>query len=251
MKVFNFSLGLFLMFCAGVTLYGMTAAIPLFLQGLMGYTSLQSGIAMIPRGLGALIAMPLAGALVSRVQGRYLVAGGFLAFGAASLVLSRLSLDLTPGLLFWPLFFSGVSIAFMFVPLNTLALGAFRPEQIGNASGIFNLMRNVGGSVGISLVTTLVARSAQAQQVALAARLTPYDAATRSGLQSAASALAAAGQASAPQKALGLMYRSLLGQSELLAFLNSFRWFALLCVLCIAGALFFKKSQARGPVAVH
>jgi DHA2 family multidrug resistance protein len=251
MKTFNFSLGLFLMFCAGVTLYGMTAAIPLFLQGLMGYTSLQSGIAMIPRGLGALIAMPLAGALVSRVQGRTLVAGGFLAFGAASLVLSRLSLDLTPGLLFWPLFFSGVSIAFMFVPLNTLALGAFKPEQIGNASGIFNLMRNVGGSVGISLVTTFVARNAQAQQVFLAARLTPYDAVARSGLQSAASALAAAGQASASQKALGVMYRALLGQSELLAFLNNFRWFALMCVLCIASALFFKKSQARGPVAVH
>jgi len=251
MKTYNFSLGLFLMFFAGVTLYGMTAAIPLFLQGLMGYTSLQSGLAMIPRGLGALIAMPIAGALVSRVQGRYLVAGGFLAFGAASLVLSRLSLDLTPGLLFWPLFFSGVSIAFMFVPLNTLALGAFRPEQIGNASGIFNLMRNVGGSVGISLVTTFVARSAQAQQVLLAARLTPYDTVTRSGLRSAASALAAAGQASAPQKALGVMYRALLGQSELLAFLDTFRWFALMCILCIASALLFKKSQARGPVAVH
>jgi DHA2 family multidrug resistance protein len=251
LKVYNFSLGLFLMFCAGVTLYGMTAAIPLFLQGLMGYTALQSGLAMIPRGLGALVAMPLAGALVSRVQGRYLVAGGFLAFGASSFVLSRLSLDLTVGVLFWPLFFSGVSIGFMFVPLNTLALGAFRAEQIGNASGIFNLMRNVGGSAGISLVTTYVARSAQAQQVALAARLTPYDAPFRSGLQSATSALAAAGQTEAPQKALGLMYRALIGQSQLLAFLNNFRWFALMCVLCIASALFFRKSQARGPVAVH
>ena len=251
MKVFNFSLGLFLMFCAGVTLYGMTAAIPLFLQSLMGYTALQSGLSMIPRGLGALVAMPLAGALVSRVQGRYLVASGFFAFGAASYALSLLSLDFTPGLLFWPLFFSGISIGFMFVPLNTLALGAFRPEQIGNASGIFNLMRNVGGSVGISLVTTLVARSAQAQQVVLAARLTPYNAATRSGLQSATSALVAAGEASAPQKALGLMYRALLGQSELLAFLANFRWFALMCVLCIACALFFRKSQARGPISVH
>jgi DHA2 family multidrug resistance protein len=251
MKSYNFSLGLCLMFCAGVTLYGMTAAIPLFLQGLMGYTSLQSGIAMIPRGLGALIAMPLAGALVSRVQGRYLVAGGFLAFGAASFVLSRLSLDLAPGLLFWPLFISGVSIAFMFVPLNTLALGAFRPEQIGNASGIFNLMRNVGGSVGISFVTTFVARSAQARQVFLAARLTPYDAAARSGLQSAAYALRAAGRSPAPRDALGVMYRALLGQSELLAFLDNFRWFALMCVFCIAGALLLRKSRARGPVAVH
>ena len=242
MKTYNFSLGLFLMLCAGVTLYGLTAAIPLFLQGLMGYTALQSGLAMIPRGLGALVAMPLAGALVSRVQGRYLVAGGFTAFGLSSFALSRLSLDLTPGLLFIPLFFSGVSIGFMFVPLNTLALGAFKAEQIGNASGIFNLMRNVGGSLGISLVTTLVARSAQAHQVLLAADLTPYDAAVRSSLASS----------TVPQRtALGLMYRALVGQSNLLAFLDDFRWFALLCVLCVAGALLFKKSRARGPIAVH
>jgi MFS transporter, DHA2 family, multidrug resistance protein len=249
MKIYNFSLGLFLMFCAGVTLYGLTAAIPLFLQGLMGYTSLQSGLAMIPRGLGALIAMPLAGALVSRVQGRYLVAGGFMAFGLASFALSRLSLDLTPGLLAVPLFFSGVAIGFMFVPLNTLALGAFKAEQIGNASGIFNLMRNVGGSLGISLVTTLVARSAQAQQVFLAARLTPYDAAVRSMLASAAAA--SASPAAAQQTALGRMYQELVGQSNLLAYLENFRWFALLCVLCLAVALLLRKSQARGPVAAH
>jgi DHA2 family multidrug resistance protein len=242
MRVYNFSLGLFLMFCAGVTLYGLTAAIPLFLQELMGYTSLQSGLAMIPRGLGALVAMPLAGALVGRVQGRYLAAGGFMAFGLASLALSRLSPDLTPALLFVPLFFSGVSIGFMFVPLNTLGLGSFKAEQIGNASGIFNLMRNVGGSFGISLVTTLVARSAQAHQVILAAHLTPYDAAVRASL----------GSGAAPQQtALGQMYRALLGQSSLLAFLDNFRWFALLGVFCVAGALLLKKSKARGPVAAH
>ena len=154
MKNYNFSLGVGLMFFAGITLYSLTAIVPLFLQSLMGYTALQSGLAMIPRGIGALIAMPLAGRLVGKIQGRYLVAGGFLSFGAATYALAQLSLDLTPWILFWPLFFSGVSIAFMFVPLNTLALGSLRPEQMGNASGIFNLMRNVGGSVGISLVTT-------------------------------------------------------------------------------------------------
>ena len=129
-------LGLVLMFFAGVTLYSMTAIIPMFLQSLMGYTSLQSGYAMIPRGVGAVIAMPIAGKLVGRFQGRYLAAGGFLSFGAASYVLAKLSINLPPWILFWPLFFSGVSIAFMFVPLNTLALGALKPEQIGNASGI-------------------------------------------------------------------------------------------------------------------
>jgi DHA2 family multidrug resistance protein len=237
MKVYNFSLGLILMFFAGVTLYGLTAAIPLFLQGPMGYTSLRSGLTMIPRGLGALIAMPLAGALVARIQGRYLVAGGFLAFAAAAFALSRLSLDLTPGLLFVPLVLSGVSIAFMFVPLNTIALGAFKPEMIGNAAGIFNLMRNVGGSVGISAVTTLVARSAQAHQAVLAAHLTPYDAAVRSRLASPGG--------------LGRMYQALQSQATLLAFLQNFQSFALLSVACVAGAILLKKSQPRRAVAAH
>ncbi len=252
LKNYNFSLGLGLMFFAGVTLYGLTAIIPLFLESLMGYTALQSGYAMIPRGLGAVIAMPLAGKLVSKIQGRYLVAGGFLSFGAAALALSYISLDLSPWILFWPLFFSGVSIAFMFVPLNTLALGALKPEQMGNASGIFNLMRNVGGSVGISLVTTLVARFAQAHQTTLAAHLTPYDSAYQARLQTLTNALAVHGDAvTAQQQALGSVYHTLVTQANLLAYLDNFRCFALLCFVCIIGALFLKKAKVRGPIAAH
>jgi DHA2 family multidrug resistance protein len=253
LKNFNFSLGSVLMFFAGVTLYSLTAIIPLFLQTLMGYTALQSGLAMIPRGIGALIAMPLAGRLVGKVQGRYLVAGGFLSFGLGTYVLAHLSLDLTPLVLFWPLFFSGVSIAFMFVPLNTLALGALKPEQIGNASGIFNLMRNVGGSVGISMVTTLVARTAQVHQTMLVADLTPYDTAYRSSLQSATSAFAARGDGlfTAHQQAVGSLYHTLLTQANLLAYLDNFRWFTLLCFACLAAALLFKHVKVHGPVAAH
>src|SRR5690348_2909797 len=253
LKNYNFSLGSALMFFAGVTLYSLTAIIPLFLQTLMGYTALTSGLAMIPRGLGALVAMPLAGRLVGRIQGRYLVAGGFLSFGLGTWALAQLSLNLTPWILFWPLFFSGVSIAFMFVPLNTLALGALKPEQIGNASGIFNLMRNVGGSVGISLVTTLVARLAQAHQSTLVADLTPYDNGFQSSLHSMAAALAARGDAlvTARQQAVGSLYHTVLTQANLLAYLDTFHWFTLLCFACLVGALLLKKVKVHGPVAAH
>ena len=155
--------------------------------------------------------------------------------------------------MFWPLFFSGVSIAFMFVPLNTLALGALKPEQIGNASGIFNLMRNVGGSVGISLVTTLVARLAQAHQTRLVADLTPYDTGYQSSLQSMTTALAARGDAlvTAQQQAVGSLYHTLLSQANLLAYLDNFRWFTLLCFACLVGALLLKNVKVHGPVAAH
>jgi DHA2 family multidrug resistance protein len=202
--------------------------------------------------LGALIAMPLAGKLVSKIQGRYLVAFGFLSFGASAIILSHLSLDLTPWVLFWPLFFSGVSIGFMFVPLNTLALGALKPEQIGNASGIFNLMRNVGGSVGISLVTTLVVRRAQTHQTHLVAHLTPYDAAYQSTLQTLTTNFAAHGDVvAAHQQALGSIYQTLLTQANLLAYLDNFRLFGALCVVCLGAALFLKKVKVHGPVAAH
>ncbi|HTX20314.1 MAG TPA: DHA2 family efflux MFS transporter permease subunit [Candidatus Aquilonibacter sp.] len=253
LKNYNFSLGSVLMFFAGVTLYSLTAVIPLFLESLMGYTALESGLAMIPRGLGALIAMPLAGRLVGKIQGRYLVAGGFLSFGAASYALAQLSLNLTPWILFWPLFFSGVAIAFMFVPLNTIALGALKPDQIGNASGIFNLMRNVGGSVGISMVTTLVARFAQFHQTNLVASLTPYDTTYQSGLQTMTTALSAHGEglAVARQQAVGSMYHTLLTQANLLSYLDNFRLFALLCFACLVGALLLKNVKVHGPVSAH
>ena len=252
LKTYNFSLGLALIFFAGVTLYSLTAIMPMLLQSLMGYTSLQSGYAMIPRGLGAVLAMPIAGKLVGKVQGRYLAAGGFLSFGAAAFFLARISLDLSPWVLFWPLFLSGVSIAFMFVPLNTIALGSLKPEQIGNASGIFNLMRNVGGSVGIALVTTLLARGAQAHQTILAARLTPYDASYRSTLESLTTAFAAHGDpVTASQQALASMYHTLFSQANLLAYLDGFRLFALLCFVCIGGALLLKNVEVHAPIAAH
>ena len=252
LKNYNFSLGAVLMFFSGVTLYSLTAIIPLFLQTLMGYTALQSGITMIPRGIGALIAMPIAGRLVGRFQGRYLAALGFLVFGAAAFALTRLSLNLTPGTLFWPLFLTGVSIAFMFVPLNTLALGALKPEEIGNASGIFNLMRNVGGSVGISLATTITARREQLHQTTLTAHLTPYDTAYQSSLHSLAHVFGTqAGAATAQQQATASLYHSLVTQANLLAYLDSFRLFGVLCLACVAAALLLKKAKNHGPVLAH
>ena len=137
----------------------------------------------------------------------------------------------------------------MFVPLNTLALGALKPEQIGNASGIFNLMRNVGGSVGISMVTTLVARMAQAHQTTLVADLTPYDTGYQSSLQSMTTAFAARGDAlvTAHQQAVGSLYHTLLTQANLLAYLDNFRWFTLLCFACLGGSAVVQKSESSRP----
>jgi DHA2 family multidrug resistance protein len=244
----NFTLGMLLMFLAGVALYGTTVIIPLFLQSLMGYNSLLSGYSMVPRGLGAMVAMPLAGRLVNRVPGRYLVAAGFLIYGMASISLSGISLEVSPGVLFWPVFFTGMGIGFIFVPLNTLTFSALAPEAMGNASGIFNLMRNLGGSMGIAMVTTLIARRAQEHQTILAAHLTPYDPEFQAHLQVMTSTLSAQSDAvTGSQQALGTVYGSLLSQANLLSYLDNFRFFAVISFACLLGTFLFKHVKAQRP----
>ena len=252
LKSYNFSVGMPLMFCLGITMYGLTALLPLLMQTLMGYTALTSGLAMIPRGFGALVGMPLAGRLVNKVPGRCLVAGGFLTFGFSALWLSRMTLDVSPFMLVWPLFFSGVSIAFLFVPLNTLALGSVKPEQMNNASGMFNLMRNMGGSVGISLVTTLVERRAQVHQAFLAGDINSYSGVFQGKFASLSAMFAQQnGSFTGSQQALGAMGKLVGRQAGMLAYLDTFNFFAALCVLCVVGALFMKNIKVSGPVMAH
>ena len=137
----------------------------------------------------------------------------------------------------------------MIVPLNTQSLGSLKPEEIGNGSGIFNLMRNVGGSVGISLVTTLAERAALRHQVFLAGHTTPYDPAYRSTLHALSSEYAMdSGVFEGHHQALGALYNTLISQATLLAYLEDFVVFALGGIVCIAAALLMKKSASRGPV---
>jgi MFS transporter, DHA2 family, multidrug resistance protein len=254
LKNYNFALSLFLMFFTGLALYSQTAVIPLFLQSLLGYTALLSGLAMIPRGLGALIAMPLVGQLVGKVRGSYLVAAGFLAFSGSAFWIARFfSLDISPAVMFWPLFLSGVAISFVFVPLNTMAFGTLKPDQIGNASGIFNLMRNVGGSVGISFVTTLAARRAQFHQAVLAGDLSPYDASYQANFRTLSATFAGKTDGvTAQQQATDSMYQTLVTQSSLLAYLDYFELFMCICLVCVIVALCLKKVKPSGqPIPMH
>jgi DHA2 family multidrug resistance protein len=151
------------------------------------------------------------------------------------------------------LFLTGASIAFMLVPLNTMALGALKPEQMGNASGIFNLMRNVGGSVGISLVTTFAVRRAQYHQNNLVSDLTPYDPAYQSSVQTLANSFAAHGNTAvtAQQQATGAMYHNLVTQANYLGNLDNFHLLALMCAVCLVGALLLKNVKVTKPVAAH
>jgi len=248
----NFTVGTVLAFVVGVVSYSPLTLLPLFLQNLMGYTALQSGFAQSPRGLGALVMMPLVGQLVSRVDSRKLIIAGTILSGVAAFAMSNIDLEVSKSSFVVANLIQGAGLTLTFVPLATTAMGLLRKDEMGNAAGLFNLMRNLGGSVGISMVTTMVARGAQAHQATLVTHLTPLDPPFQSRLQTMGATLAE--QVTAAQAQLmapGAIYKSLLQQANLLAYVDDFRWLALLCFLSIAVVLCFKKVSVKGAVSVH
>jgi DHA2 family multidrug resistance protein len=248
----NFAVGTVLISIAAVLAYGPMTLLPLFLQGLMGYSSLQGGLAQAPRGLGSLIAMPMVGLMINHFDNRKLIGGGFLLSGVATLMLGGLNLEFAPNDLFWANFLQGVGLSFCMVPLMTVSLGMLKKEQMGNATGIFALARNLAASIGIALVTTVVTRAAQTHQATLVTHVTPYDLAYQYTVQAAQGALAPqVGAIQAQTLAGGTIYKSLVQQSSMLAFIDDFRWLALMCFVAIPLALLLKRVIAKGLATAH
>jgi DHA2 family multidrug resistance protein len=249
----NFTVGTSLMIVMGIVLYGTIALLPLFLQTLMGYSAVSSGMAVSPRGFGAITSMLIVGRLINRVRGRYLVMFGFSVLAYSIYLLSKINLDISISSIIWPNIVSGFAMGFIFVPLTTMALGTLSNEQMGNASGVFNLMRNTGGSVGIATVTTLLARGMQTHQAALVSHLTPYDPVFQERLKQIAGGVAArGGSAVASQQAYAGIYGTLVRQATLLSYIDVFRVLSFLCLLCVPAALLFKRVRKKaGAVPMH
>jgi len=250
----NFAAGVALITVVGFVLYATVALLPLFLQTLLNYPALQSGYATSPRGLGAIVGMLVAGRLVGRVDTRWLIATGFGLLALSVHLLGNLTLDVTIASVGWPQVLSGLALGFIFVPLSTTSLGTLPKQEIGNATGIYNLMRNVGGSMGISVVTTLLARRAQAHQVFLAQHVSPYDAEAAQRLREMESLLAPrVGAQAAPQAAQAALYAMVVRQAMLLAFVDNFRLMAVLVLCCVPLVWVLRRASpsTTEPVAAH
>src|SRR6185295_13713760 len=167
----------------------------------------QAGFAMAPRGIGSFLGMPRIGFLIAKVDSRRLVAGGLLAGGLTLIWLGHLNLNAGYWDIFWPQFFQGLALSMVFVPLTTISMDPIPKERMGNATSIFNLMRNIGGSVGVAVATTLLARRQQQHGAALSSHLSFYDPATRERLAGMAAAFVRAGSdpATASRRALAAL----------------------------------------------
>src|SRR3989441_5736662 len=172
----TYATGVFLMTTLGFVLYGSLVLLPLFLQTVLGYPAIQAGIAMAPRGLGSFIAMPIVGFLTAKVDPRKLLCIG-LGGGAITLfMLGSLNLQVGYWDIFWPQFFQGLTMGLIFVPLTTVTMSLIKKEEMGNATSLFNLMRNLGGSVGIAVIATTLSRTTQTQFNILGSHVSGFDA---------------------------------------------------------------------------
>ncbi|WP_259069962.1 DHA2 family efflux MFS transporter permease subunit [Mucilaginibacter sp. X4EP1] len=157
MKNRSFSAGMFTSFVLGVGLYGSTFVFPVFCQNLLGFTAQQTGEVLFPGGMFTVVMMPLIGIMLNRgVPAQFMATAGMILFFVFSAMLSHSTLATGTGDFFWPLAIRGIGLALLFVPLTTLAIGGLKGHEIGQGTGLNNMMRQLGGSFGIAGLTTLI-----------------------------------------------------------------------------------------------
>jgi MFS transporter, DHA2 family, multidrug resistance protein len=234
----------------GMALYSLITLQPLFLQSLLGYDALNAGWTIMPRGIGLFAALFLVGALVERMDQRVLVGFGFVCVGFSSLLLSRMNLQVAMLNIVPANILNGFGSGFIFVPLMTLAVGTLRNEQIGNATGVQNLVRNIGGSIGLSFVATMLVRASQAHQALMVGHLSPLNPQYQLRLDAAQSVMASHfSPADALERAQAFIYHALLRQASYWSFVDIFYLVAWLCGVCILGVLFFEKPRTAHAAA--
>jgi len=253
----TFAAANFLMFMLGFALLGSTLMLPLFMQTLLGYTAERSGLALMPGGFAIMLCMPIVGLLLSRHSPRWLLFFGLsmLSFSLFHMTNFDLSVDFRTVII--ARVFQAIGLAFLFVPINTAAYSTLPREKNNAASGLMNLARNIGGSVGISFVTTMLARRAQVHQVRLSEHLSPANPQFRSALQGVTNlylgggAGAGSGPGTAQQHAYAMIQANVIQQSTMLAYIDNF-WLLGAVIFCLIPFVFLiKKSKPGGGMAVH
>jgi DHA2 family multidrug resistance protein len=250
----SFAVANAMMLMLGVALFGSTVLLPQYLQVLMGYSAQQSGMALSPGGLVVIALLPLVGVLVSKVDTRLLVAFGFAVLSGSMFYMSRtinLQMDFATAVELRAL--QSVGMAFLFVPIQTIAYAGVPPQKNNQVSGIMNLSRNMGGDIGIAFVTTLIGIRAQAHQANLASHATAYDPAYEVRLHSIAHSLEHVGSTSfeAARQATGAMYRQLVQQATQLAYLDAFATLAAATALMVPLVWLTTRSRRAAAPAGH
>jgi DHA2 family multidrug resistance protein len=246
----TYSAGVFLMTTLGFVLYGSTVLLPIMLQTLLGYPSMEAGIAMAPRGVGSLIGMPMVGMLVGKIDARKMVGFGLFTGAMTLFWLGELNLNAGYWDIFWPQFFQGLGLSAVFVPLTTISMDPIPRERMGNATSLFNLMRNLGGSIGIAVTGTMLARQQQAYVNVLGANVDAYSPQTQRAFDAARAGFLAAGSdvTTATQRAYAALFGTVQQQAAMVSFVLLFRILGVMFLLLLPLILIMRRPRG-GPVA--
>jgi DHA2 family multidrug resistance protein len=251
----NFTFAAVGVFFAFAVLYGSTVLLPQMLQTLMGYTAFQAGLVMSPAGIATMLEMPIIGILLSRgVDARWLIATGLGVVAFAAFWMSGLNLDVAPSQLVWPRVVQTMGAGLLWVPINTAAYAYIAKDQVNNASGLFNLIRNEGSSVGVALSTTLLQRRAQFHQFRLAEHVSPLNRETTSWLGQMTNAARAGGAdpVLAQRQGLGMLYGMVQREAMAMSYLDLFWLFGVLSLAVIPLVFLMKRAVAQGGgMAAH
>ncbi|HYW48736.1 MAG TPA: DHA2 family efflux MFS transporter permease subunit [Bryobacteraceae bacterium] len=245
----TYAAGVFLMTIVGFVLYGSLLLLPIFLQTLLGYPALDAGFAMAPRGLGSFLMMPIVGTVLGRFDPRKVLGAGLVGAAWTLYALSKLNLNAGYWDIFWPQFIQGATLAMLFVPLTTTTMDPIPREEMGNATSMFNLMRNIGGSVGIASATTYLFRRQQFQTHVLGADVTASNPQTQVYLRGLESVMKAHGAdpVTAQHQAYGMIWGMVQRHAAMGAFVDTFRAMAVVFLLVLPLLLLMKRPQHHGP----
>jgi DHA2 family multidrug resistance protein len=250
----SFAIGTFLMTAVGFVLYGSTVLYPLMMQELLGYTATHAGVTNFPRGMASFFFMPMVGILVGKVDARKLLAGGLLLTAAAMFRVSFFNLNVGFWDFAWPLVLQGVGLGLIFVPLTTVSNDEVPKERIGNATSIFNLMRNIGASVGISSVETLQFRHMQAHINYLGQHVNESSAPTQQVLAGLRQTFMLKGvdSVAASHQAHGALWGMVQQHAAMLAYNDVFRFLGGMFLALLPLLLLMRKPRGgKGPAIVH
>jgi DHA2 family multidrug resistance protein len=250
----NFRTGCVLVAMLGMCIYITIAILPLYYQEVLGYTAFTAGLVVGPRGIGSFIGSPIIGILGSRIDNRKLLCAGFLGFAVCAMIFGSVNLDIGPYTLLIPITLTGFALSFVFVPMSTMMMATIPNKDMGAATGLGNMLRNIGGSIGISVATTALIRRAAMHQTEIGTHITP----SNMVFQQKSAAIAAylghrLGSAQGRPGSMGLLYGLMEQQSALMAYVDVFRWTAVLALICAAAAWMFKKPKklAAPPPGMH
>ncbi len=250
----SFTTGNVVMFVAFFNLLGSIVLLPLYAQLLLGYTATLAGLVLSPGGVATLVAMPLVGRFIGRHDPKYPLFLGVAVCALSTWTMSNFSLTADFNALLWPRIYLGIGMGLLFIPLTTLTLSSIPKPQMGNATSIYNLLRNLGGSIGVAFSATMFARRAQVHQSRMVEHLTTLDEGLRAAVAKGQALLPSRGvpEAMAGNTALGRIYGELVRQATMMGFNDAFYILSVM-MACVLPLLFLLRRPAHqtAPVSGH